>query len=208
MKIPLLAGVSTPDFIERMLGVFGSNPDQEPNFRLIRSERKQIWFMGEIIPEYTYLEPCWVLETWLSAQQAAGPQSQWNELMEQLSGEYPREGLYFYCMHFPLDWIPSEENARLLAKGIEMSRHIPMEQRAAAIRESLEQSEREGIEKTAESIVEMFDSAALGKIQQSVSGPKNNFRTPEDFERDQDRIGRITHKDYARLPKSGGKLMQ
>jgi hypothetical protein len=37
-----------------------------------------------------------------------------------------------------------------------------------------------------------------------VSGPKNTFRTPEDFERDQERIG--AHTD-ARLPKQGGKVL-
>jgi hypothetical protein len=204
MKIPLRDGKSTPEFIEKILAIFGTNPYGEPNFRLIWSERKQIWFLGEIAPEYVYLEPCWILETWLTAQQCAGPLANWNEALEAVVGEYPKEGLYFFCTNFPQDWTPSENNVRLLAKGIEMSRHLPLEQRAAAIRESLQAKEREGIEKTADAIVELFDSAAMGRIQQGVSGPKNTFRTPEDFERDQERIG--AHND-ARLPKQGGKVL-
>jgi hypothetical protein len=204
MKIPLRDGKSTPEFIEKILAIFGTNPYGEPNFRLIWSERKQIWFLGEIAPEYVYLEPCWILETWLTGQQCAGPLANWNEALEAVVGEYPKEGLYFFCTNFPQDWTPSENNVRLLAKGIEMSRHLPLEQRAAAIRESLQAKEREGIEKTADAIVELFDSAAMGRIQQGVSGPKNTFRTPEDFERDQERIG--VHTD-ARLPKQGGKVL-
>lgn len=207
MRIPLRDGKSTPEFVDNILSIFGNNPYGEPNFRLVWSERKQIFFLGEVVPEYIYFEPCWVLETWLSGQQSAGPRSNWNEFMEATNGEYPSQGLYFFCSNFPQDWTPSEENVRLLAKGIEMSRHLPLEQRAAAIRDSLQQKEQEGVEKTADAIVEMFDSASLGKIQQAVRGPKNNFRTPEDFERDQERIGRVSHKDYARLPKSGGKII-
>jgi hypothetical protein len=202
MKIPLRDGKSTPEFIEKILSVFGNNPYGEPNFRLIWSERKMFWFLGEVVPEYIYLEPCWILETWLPAQ-CAGPLANWNKAMEVIVGEYPREGLYFFCTSFPQDWTPSENNVRLLAKGIEMSRHLPLEMRAAAIRESLEAKEREGIEKTADAIVESFDSAAMGKIQQSVGGPKNTFRTPEDFGRDQERL----HKEHARLPKRGGKVL-
>lgn len=205
--IPLRPGKSTPEFVEKMLSVFGNNPHGEPNYRLIWSERKMIYFAGEIAPEYIYLEPCWILETWVPPQKAAGIEAGWNSIMEFLSGEYPRQGLYFFSLNYPQDWIPSEENVRILVKGIEASKHLPLEKRVDAIRQSLLDKEREGIQRTADEIVELFDSASLGKIQQSVSGPKNNFRTPEDFERDQERIGRISHKDYARLPKSGGKLL-
>jgi len=201
-------GKSTPEFVEKMLAVFGNNPHGTPNYRLIWSERKMLWFMGEVAPEYIYLEPCWILETWLPPIKAAGPEAGWNELMEAMNGEYPRQGVYFFSQNFPQDWSPSEENVRVLAKAIEASKHIPYEQRADAIRENLKAKEREGIERTAQEIDELFDSAAQGRIQQPVTGKKNNFRTPEDFERDQERIGRISHKDYARLPKAGGKLIQ
>jgi hypothetical protein len=73
MKIPLRDGKSTPEFIEKILSIFGSNPYGEPNFRLIWSERKMFWFLGEVVPEYIYLEPCWILETWLPAQCAGSP---------------------------------------------------------------------------------------------------------------------------------------
>jgi hypothetical protein len=207
-RIPLRDGKSTPEFVKKMLAVFGNNPHGEPNYRLIWSERKMIFFAGEIAPEYAYLDPpCWVLETWLPPEKGAGPSANWNPIMEALLGEYPSEGLYFYSQQFPTDWWPSEENVRLLAKGIEMSKHVAMKDRMDAIREGLKEKERAGVEKTAEQIEELFDSASLGKIQQGVSGPKNNFRTPEDFERDQERIGRISHKDYAHLPKAGGKIL-
>lgn len=205
--IALRDGKSTPEFVEKMLSVFGNNPHGNPNYRLIWSERKMIYFAGEIAPEYVYLDPCWILETWIPPQKAAGLESGWNAIMEFLSGAYPRDGEYFFSLNYPQDWTPSEENVRMLVSGIEASKHLPIEQRIDAIRQNLIDKERAGVRKTAEEIVESFDSAALGKIQQSVSGPKNNFRTPEDFERDQERIGRISHKDYAHLPKSGGKLL-
>ena len=206
--IPLRDGKSTPAFVENMLSIFGNNPNGEPNYRLIWSERKMIYFAGETAPEYVYLDPCWILETWLPPQKAAGPESGWNAAMEFLNGEYPRKGVYFFSLNFSQDWNPSEENVRVLVHAIEASKHLPYEKRVDAIRENLKTKERQGIEETASAIEELFDSAALGRIQQSVSGPKNNFRTPEDFERDQERIGRISHKDYARLPRSGGKLLQ
>lgn len=205
--IPLRDGKSTPEFVEKMLAVFGLNPHGEPNYRLIWSERKMIYFAGEVAPEYIYLEPCWILETWVPPQKAAGPEAGWNSIMEFLNGEYPREGVYFFSLNYPQDWTPSEENVRMLVQGIEASKHLPIEQRIDAIRQNLQEKERAGIQQTADAIVELFDSAAMGRIQQAASGPKNNFRTPEDFERDQERIGRISHKDYARLPKAGGKLL-
>lgn len=207
MRIPLRAGKTTPEFIDNILGVFGQNPHGEPLYRLIWSERKLLYFMGEVAPEYLYLDPCWLLEVWIPAEKAAGPRSQWNDIVEKINGEYPSEGVYFFSLNFDRDWEPSEENVRMLAKGIEMSRDIPIEQRAAAIRENLEETARLKREEVADTIVESLDSAAMGRIQQGASGKKNNFRTPEDFERDQERIGRVSHKDYARLPKAGGKLI-
>jgi hypothetical protein len=201
-------GKSTPEFVEKMLSVFGNNPHGDPNYRLIWSERKMIYFAGEIAPEYLYLDPCWLFEMWLPAIKAAGPESNWNSTMEFLNGEYPRSGIHFYVKHYPSDWEPSEENIRLLAHGIEMSKHLPYEQRVQALRENLAAKERASVLKVAGEIEELFDSAAQGRIQQPVSGKKNNFRTPEDFERDQERIGRVSHKEYAKLPKAGGKLIR
>lgn len=206
--IPLRDGKSTPEFVEKMLSVFGNNPHGEPNYRLIWSERKMLWFLGTVDPEYLYLEPCWILEAWVPPLKAAGPESAWNEIMKTLNGEYPKEGVYFLARQYPLDWSPSEENVRLLVHGIEASKHLPFEKRVEAIRENLAAKELASVKKVAGEIEELFDSAAQGRIQQPVSGKKNNFRTPEDFERDQERIGRVSHKEYAKLPKAGGKLIR
>lgn len=202
--IPLSDGKTTPEFIENILGIFGNNPHGDPLYRLIWSERKQIWFMSEVAPEYIYLEPCWILETWIPPMKAAGPEASWDAVMEMTNGEYPREGLYFFSMNFPQGWEPSEENVRILSKGIEASKHLPIEERAAAIRANLEETARIKLEEVADTILESFDSAAMGRIQQAASGPKNNFRTPEDWERDQERFA---NKNSNRLPKVGGKLI-
>jgi hypothetical protein len=204
-RIPLRAGLSTPDFVERVLSVFGNNPHGEPNFRLIWSERKQIYFMGEIVPEYLYLDPqAWVLETWVSPEKDAGPEAAWGAIQQATMGEYPRFGTYNIVKSYPSDWYPSEDSVRLVAKGIVESRNIEMKARMKAIREGLQSKAKVEREKVADAIVELQDSASLGKIQQSASGPKNTFRTPDDFGRDQEKV----QKEYAHLPKRGGKILK
>src|SRR6266851_8294563 len=124
-RIPLRGGLTAPDFVGKVLGVFGNNPHGEPTYRLIWSERKQIYFCGEVVPEYVYLDPaCWVLETWLSSEKAAGPEALWGPVQEEFMGEYPRNGTYFYVRNYPTAWYPSEDAVRLVARGIEESRDI------------------------------------------------------------------------------------
>lgn len=204
MRLPLLKGKSTPDFASRILATFGNNPHGEPLYRLIWSERKQIWFMGEIAPEYIYLEPCWVLEAWSAPEEDAGPEAAWNPIMEAMNGPYPRQGTYNYAMGFALDWQPTEAIIQTLATGLRMSKGLSLEKRVAAIREALAEKSAEKTQEVADTIVEMFDSAAMGRTQQAVSGPKNTFRTPEDFVRDQEKL--VTNATG--LPKSGGKILR
>jgi len=203
-RIPLLAGTSTPDFVEKVLAVFGNNPHGEPNFRLIWSERKQIFFAGDISPEYIYLpHPCWVLETWISPEKDAGKPEHWSEMQEALMGPYPRKGTYNHVQTYPENWFPTEESVRLIAKGIIESRDIEIAARIAAIKANKEAEATAARLKVADAMVELQDSASLGKIQQSVSGPKNTFRTPDDWGRDAEK----TQKTFKHLPKSGGTLI-
>lgn len=203
-RIPLLKGTSTPDFVEKVLSVFGKNPHGEQNFRLVWSERKQIYFAGEIVAEYLYLpEPCWILETWVDPLKDAGAEALWSTMQEALMGPYPRKGTYNFVKNYPTDWQPTEDTVRLVAKGIQESRDIEIAARMRAIKQNLEDKAALERGKVAEAIVELQDSASLGKIQQSVSGPKNTFRTPDDFGRDQEKI----QQEFAHLPKRGGKLV-
>ena len=204
MEIPLRAGTSTPQFVEDTLLVFGRNPHGEPNFRLIWSERKEMWFTGEVLPEYSYLPtPCWVLEKWLDPVKFAGSEATWGVIQKALMGPYPRKGTFNFVQAYPTDWGPSAESVRLLATGIQMSLDIEMKVRERAIRENLEEIGRIARQKVADEIVEMQDSASLGKIQQAASGPKNTFRTTDDFQRDNERVAPANFN----LPKSGGKIM-
>lgn len=203
-RIPLLSGKTTPSFADKILSAFGNNPHREPLYRLIWSERKQIWFMGEIAPEYIYLDPPrWILEVWLDPEKDAGPRSAWNPVMEALSGPYPSKGTYNYAMGFEPDWQPTEAVIQTISAGLQMSRGFSLEERVKAIREVLEDKAKLKREEVANTIVESFDSAAMGRIQQAASGPKNTFRTPEDFERDQEKLARLSS-----LPKVGGKVLQ
>lgn len=201
-RIPLRSGMETPNFVEGVLAVFGNNPHGEPNYRLIWSERKMLWFMGEIVPEYLYLDPCWILETWVSPEKDAGPEAMWNEIQEATMGPYPRLGTYNFVQKFYPDWFPGEDMVRLMAKGIEESKHIEMKAREDAIRANLEEKARIDCQYVADAIVELQDSGSRGVVQQAATGPKNNFRTPEDFERDQAKV-----KDFTHLPKRGGKIL-
>ena len=204
-RIPLLPGKTTPDYVEKTLAAFGNNPHGEPLYRLIWSERKQIWFTGEIAPEYIYLDPPrWILEAWISPEKDAGPESAWNSVMEALNGPYPRKGTYNFAMGFEPDWNPTEAIIQTVATGIRMSQGLSLEERAQAIREALEEQGKLKRQEVADAIVESFDSACLGKIQQAVSGPKNTLRTPEDWERDQEKLAPVP----ASLPRSGGKILQ
>lgn len=204
-RIPLKAGIKAPDYVEKMLAVFGKNPHGEPNFRLIWSERKQIFFFGEIVPEYVYLpHQGWVLETWTAPEKDAGPEALWSEIQEQWMGPYPRNGTYNHSKSYPVDWFPSIDYVQGVVNGIIESRDIEIAERVKAIREGKEKIQKVGLKAVAEAMVELQDSASLGKIQQSVSGPKNTFRTPDDWGRDAEK----TQKEYAHLPKSGGKILR
>lgn len=201
-RIPLLAGPSCPKFVDEMLSVFGKNPHGEPNFRLIWSERKQIWFDEGAVPEYAYLPYSgWVLETWIAPEKDAGPRSQWGPMQEAMLGPYPTHGTYNFVKQYPEDWQPTEESVRLVCVGIMESRAFTIKQRADAIRERLIAEENEGIAKNAAMIEDSFDSASLGKITAGVSGPKNNFRTLDDYERDLARA-----MSHPTLPTTGGAV--
>ncbi len=204
----LRAGKSTPTYVEKILAIHGNNPHGEPKYRLIWSERKQIFFMGEWGEEYLYLpHPCWVLEKWLDPRKDAGPEAQWNSFQEFFLGPYPRNGTFMYAQHFPEDWHPSEESVRLLSKGLEESEHVPMKERERAIRENLQAISAEERKAVVSEIEESQDSAsagaAVGRVQQPVSGGNNKFRTIDDFERD---LARAPQPKDA--PRRGGKLIQ
>lgn len=200
-RIPLRAGTSTPEFVDKTLAVFGNNPHGEPNFRLIWSERKQIWFAGDVYPEYEYLpQPCWVLETWTPPEKDAGSEVAWSQMQEAFMGPYPRKGTFNYVKHYPEDWAPTVEHVRLVAKGIEESRNFGREEREAAIRAGLEEKSAAARKLVADEITESFGSAELGKVTQPASGRGNVFRTADDFGRDRE-------KEIAGLPKRGGKLV-
>lgn len=206
-RIPLSAGKETPSYVEKTLAAFGNNPHGEPNFRLIWSERKQIYFAGEIAPEYIYLDPpCWVLEIWTAPEVDAGSQANYTEAIEFIMGPYPRKGTYNLAMNFAPDWYPTEEIVQVLAVGLTMSKGLDIAQRTNAIREALAEKAKLKQKEVADAIVELQDSASLGRIQQAASGPKNTFRTPEDFERDQEKVARLT-PNYD-LPKTGGKIVR
>lgn len=194
-------GPSTPKFVESMLSMFGNNPHGNPNFRLIWSERKMIYFAGDISPEYVYLNPPgWVLETWTPPEKDAGPKELWNSTTRGVLGPYPAQGTYNFVKQYPLGWIPTEENARLICIGLNWSKDVEMKDRVKAIRENKEAEAKEARQKVADEIVELQDSASRGLITQPASGKKNNFRTTDDYVRDQERAIPVD------LPKSGGKI--
>lgn len=203
----LRPGKETPGYVADILAVHGRNPHSEPIYRLVWSERKMIFFAGERAPEYLYLAtPCWVLERWLDPMKDGGPEAAWGSEMEFLMGPYPKFGTYMFAQGFPADWHPSAENVRLLAKGLEESQHVPLKEREKAIREGLTAKSQAEQKTVVAEIAEAQDSAsagaAVGRVQQSVSGPKNTFRTIEDFERDMAKL-----PDVEGLPKRGGKLV-
>lgn len=198
----LRSGKSTPKFVESMLSAFGNNPHGEPHYRLIWSERKMLHFDGQICPEYIYLNPPgWVLEAWVSPEKDAGTPEQWERTTFGLLGPYPAHGTYNFVKQYPVDWMPTEENVRVVCAGLFLSKDISMKKRVDGIRENKEVEAAAARKQVADAIVELQDSASEGKIQQAVSGQKNNFRTTDDYERDMARAVVIPG-----LPKHGGKI--
>ena len=195
-------GKSTPYFVQSMLAVFGNNPHGSPNYRLIWSERKMIHFSGEICPEYLYLDPPgWVLEAWVSPEKDGGTPEQWERTTHGLLGPYPSKGTYNFVKQYPTDWYPTEESVRLICVGLAKSKDVSMKERVEGIRASKEAEAAAARQKVADEIIELQDSGSRGLIQHAVSGPKNNLRTTDDYERDLERG--VVVRD---LPLKGGKI--
>ncbi len=198
----LRAGKSTPEFVTSMLSGFGNNPHGEPLYRLIWSERKLIYFVGEMVPEYRYLDPPgWVLEAWVSPEKDAGSPEHWEFFTRGLLGPYPSKGTYNFVKQYPADWSPSEETVRLVCVGLAHSMGFSLKERAKAIRANKEAEAAAARQVVADQIVELQDSASRGLIQQAVSGPKTNLRTVDDYQRDMERGIQVD------LPKTGGKIL-
>jgi len=186
-----------------MLSMFGKNPHGQPNYRLIWSSRKMIHFAGEVCPEYAYLaKPGWVLETWTPPEKDAGTPEQWNFTTRGVLGPYPREGTYNFVKQYPSDWLPTEEAVQLICVGLGMSKDLDMKRRISAIRDVREAESKAALQKVADEITELQDSASLMKVQQPVTGPKNNLRSLDDCQRDLERSAAIPG-----LPARGGKIL-
>jgi hypothetical protein len=202
----LRAGKTTPEFVVSMLSVFGENPHGGPNYRLIWSDRKMIYFAGEMCPEYIHLgEQRWILEAWTAPEKDGGTPEQWERTTFGLLGPYPAQGTYNIVEDslrmLPLGWEPTEEAVRLMCVALVRSRDLTMKQRAQGIREHKEAEAEAARKETADAIVELQDSASRGMIQQPAAGKKNNFRTVDDYERDLERSVSVKN-----LPNKGGKI--
>lgn len=202
----LRASKTTPDFVVSMLSVFGENPHGGPMFRLIWSDRKMIYFAGEQCPEYLHLgEPRWIVEAWTEPEKDGGTPEQWERTTFGLLGPYPAQGTYNIVEDslrlLPLGWEPTEESVRLMCVALVRSKDLTMKQRAQGIREAKEATAAAARQETADAITELQDSGTRGIIQQPASGQKNNFRTPDDYQRDMENAIPVKN-----LPRSGGKI--
>lgn len=211
--LPLGPGKETPSFINEALAGFGLTESGLPLYRVIWSPRKMIRFsedgeLYEVFPEYD--EPHrWMLEVFVKEQMS---RAMWDLLCAPFLGEYS-EGDYYQCDYpLPKDWQPNEFHVQQLCQGLIASKGLTMKQRADARKDVLEHSRREKITKAAQAAEDGFNSAQWGKIQQAVSGPKNNFETVEDFERRQS-VAAVSAADLGlpkgfTLPKRGLKIFQ
>jgi hypothetical protein len=191
-----------------MLAALGHNQYGEPLYRIIWSDRKMVYFMGEYELEARYAifeRPYWVLETWTPPEKDAGPKYLWDKNMEFLMGPYPSEGYYNFVTAFDADFEPTQNYAiHAICVALQESSDIPMDRRVEAIKEALQEKERAGVKRTAEAIMELQDSASMGRIQAAVSGPKNNLRTVADFERDAWK----RPDEIVGAPKTGGRIVE
>jgi hypothetical protein len=188
MSLPPLGtkGPNTPSWAEEKLRQFGRTPAGDNIFRVIWSERKLLWIDGEFVQEYD--DPQWMLEKWLPPEVFAG-----SEIMYSVSecakhlGPYPRAG--YYVQVSPQPFVPGVEITPdvliHLCKLIESGKALTQSERMALLKENQEAKERERRAKLKLAAAEVQTSASQGRTQQAVSGPKNTFRTAEDWERDQ-----------------------
>lgn len=189
MSFPPLAkiGPSEPEWVKRDLRRFGVNPHGLNVYRVTWSENKMQWFDGELQHEYEYNPPQWILEKWLSPEVYAGSEIMYN-MTEQRMGPYPREGYFVEtAIKFPAGIPLSQWMLKLACTVLERERQFTTEQRVKVNNAQRMRERSKNALKIAEASQEVLYSAAEGKITQAVSGPKNNFYTPDDWARDNPR---------------------
>lgn len=205
MSLPPLGskGPRAPEWVKREMERFGKNPAGLPLYRLVWSENKLTLLDGELVQEYDYDPPRWVIEKWLCPEMYAGSEVLYafREATGQArQGPYPRAG--YYCEVSPNPFVPgvplTAEVVTLICTLIERGKAYTASERIAALKEREEKKEAARKLELVESIKEAQTSASEGRIQQAVSGPKVNHRTVEDYERDQ----KLTTRDVV-LPSRG-----
>ena len=205
MSLPPLGtkGPNTPGWVKRELHRFGKNEAGLPLYRLVWSENKLTPIDGELIEEYDYAPPRWVLEKWLHPEVYAGseiPYAFREATGGARQGPYPRAG--YYCEVSPNPFGPgvplSAEVVGLVCTLIERGRAYTGAERIAALKEREAKKEAARKRELAEQVKEAQTSASEGRVQQAVSGAKVNHRTIEDYERDQ----KLTTRDVV-LPRAG-----
>jgi hypothetical protein len=189
--------------VKHELDRFGKNPAGLPIYRLVWSENKLTPLDDELIQEYDYDPPRWVIEKWLPPEMYAG-----SEILYAFrqatggvrQGPYPRAG--YYVEVSPNPFVPgvplSAEVVALVCTLIERGRAFTGAERIAALKEREARKEEARKRDLVEQVKEAQTSASEGRLQQAVSGPKVNHRTVEDYERDQ----KLTTRDVV-LPAKG-----
>lgn len=205
MSLPPLGtkGPHTPGWVKREMERFGKNPAGLPIYRLVWSENKLTPLDGELVLEYDYDPPRWVIEKWLAPEVYAGSEIlyEFREAIGQCrQGSYPRAG--YYVEVSPNPFVPgvplTAEVVGLVCAVIEQGKAFTASERLAALKDREARKAEARKQEIVAQIQELQTSASQGRIQQPARGEKNNFRTVEDFERDQ----KLSTRDVA-LPAAG-----
>ncbi len=202
MPLPLLKiGPDEPDWVRRELFRHGRNPQGKNVYRLVWSQNKVMLLNDDVLPEYDYDPPRWVLEKWLDPVSFIGSEIMY-EMTAKPLGPYPREGYWCEVIEMPPGLPLSADVLSRIATLIERGRASTMTERMNALKEREAKKKEAEHTKLAESNQDILTSAAKGLITQPASGRPNVLRTPDDWERDQQ--GSVTSKDLPFMPQKGG----
>jgi len=167
----------TPDWVEQTLRKFGRNPFGKNIYRVIWSETRVRWGDGKQVLEYFHLQPQWILEKWMSAEQYGSPE-EWNQMRDRETGEialgpYPNEGDWEHSYSFghgtPLCATSIELICRLIEAGLARYNH---HQRLEAIKAAKEKQRQAWRQRVADEFHEAQDAFRdADGISKPFSGP-------------------------------------
>lgn len=105
--------MTLPEWVPSLLlRVGGTNPYNQPNYRIVWSEDRLEWFFDQQHRKYGNGRDRWILEKWMSPENYN--REEWEAAVEPVTnlsilGPYPENGEYEHCYTFEIAVNPGED---------------------------------------------------------------------------------------------------